>query len=134
MAEFKSGNFAAALREFRPLAEQGDSFAQNALDTMYNNGDGVTQDYAEAARWYRLAAEQGDRFAQFNLCNYYYAGTGVQQNDISGLMWWAIAGAQGDQDALTIVESLEGQMSEADFLKGHRRAQACLESNYQDCD
>jgi uncharacterized protein len=27
---------------------------------MYDNGDGVIQDYAEAVKWYRLAAEQGN--------------------------------------------------------------------------
>ena len=27
---------------------------------MYDNGEGVPQDYKEAVKWYRLAAEQGD--------------------------------------------------------------------------
>ena len=34
---------------------------------MYDNGEGVPQDYAEAVKWYRLAAEQGDARAQYNL-------------------------------------------------------------------
>ena len=34
---------------------------------MYDNGDGVPQDYKEAVKWYRLAAEQGDAAAQYNL-------------------------------------------------------------------
>ena len=29
------------------------------LVVMYDNGEGVPQDYAEAVKWYRLAAEQG---------------------------------------------------------------------------
>jgi uncharacterized protein len=34
---------------------------------MYDNGNGVVQDYAEAVKWYRLAAEQGNAQAQYNL-------------------------------------------------------------------
>ena len=34
---------------------------------MYDNGDGVLQDYAEAIRWYQLAADQGYARAQFRL-------------------------------------------------------------------
>ncbi len=34
---------------------------------MYDNGQGVPQDYAEAVKWYRLAAEQGYAYAQYNL-------------------------------------------------------------------
>ena len=41
--------------------------AQYNLGVMYDNGDGVPQDYKEAVKWYRLAAEQGDASAQYNL-------------------------------------------------------------------
>jgi len=34
---------------------------------MYDNGEGVPQDYKEAVRWYRLSAEQGHAGAQSNL-------------------------------------------------------------------
>jgi TPR repeat protein len=50
------GDFATALREWRPLAEQGLADAQFNLGFMYRNGDGVPQDDTEAVRWYRLAA------------------------------------------------------------------------------
>jgi len=45
----QSGDFATALKEWRPLAEQGFGFAdaQFNLGLMYALGDGVTQDYAE---------------------------------------------------------------------------------------
>ena len=61
------GDYAAALREFRPLAEQGNGKAQYNLGLMYANGHGVKQDYAEAVKWYRLATEQGFAYAQNNL-------------------------------------------------------------------
>ncbi len=56
---FNRGDYASALKEWRPLAEQGDANAHYLLGTMYADGKGVPQDSAEAMKWYRLAAEQG---------------------------------------------------------------------------
>ena len=56
---YKAGDYTTAAKEFRLLAEQGDAGAQNILGLMYDQGEGVTQDYVEAVRWHRLAAEQG---------------------------------------------------------------------------
>jgi TPR repeat protein len=44
------------VRWYRLAAYQGQANAQNALGVMYQNGEGVPQDYVEAVRWYRLAA------------------------------------------------------------------------------
>ncbi|MDP7426472.1 MAG: sel1 repeat family protein, partial [Rhodospirillales bacterium] len=60
-----SGDYATALREWKPLAEQGDADAQNNLGSMYDQGQGVLQDYKTALKWYTLAAEQGDADAQY---------------------------------------------------------------------
>ncbi len=56
----KRGDLATALKEWRPLAEEGHAEAQRHLGIMYYTGSGVTQDYAEAEKWYRLSAEQGN--------------------------------------------------------------------------
>jgi hypothetical protein len=48
VAADKRGDYATALRLWRPLADQGDASAQNNLGFMYENGHGVPQDYAEA--------------------------------------------------------------------------------------
>src|SRR5512137_496566 len=64
---YQRGDYATALRLFRPLAEQGDAAAQNYLGIMYATGRGVPRDDAEAVRWYRKAAEQGFTPAQRNL-------------------------------------------------------------------
>ena len=60
VAAYESGDFATAMREWEPLAEQGDATAQGNLGLMYDEGQGVPQDYKTAVKWYRLAAEQGD--------------------------------------------------------------------------
>ncbi len=55
---YKSGDYATALRERKPIAEQGFSGARYLLGMMYAMGKGVPQDYKTAVRWIRLAAEQ----------------------------------------------------------------------------
>ncbi len=47
-----------ALREWRPLAEQGNANAQFRLGFMYEKGLGVPQDYAQAHMWFDLAASK----------------------------------------------------------------------------
>ena len=59
VAAYERGDYATALREFRPFANQGYAAAQFNLGIMYDEGQGVPQDYAEALKWYRKAAEQG---------------------------------------------------------------------------
>ena len=54
---YEAGDYAAALREWTPLAEQGLTAAQYNLGIMYANGQGVLQDYKDAVKWYRLAAK-----------------------------------------------------------------------------
>jgi len=62
-AAYDRGDYATALREFRPLAEQGVTPAQVLMGIMYAYGKGVRQDETEAVKWLRQAAEQGSAFA-----------------------------------------------------------------------
>ena len=64
---YKRGDYAAALKEFRPLAEKGNAKAQSNLGLMYSNGHSVSRDYKEALKWYRKSANQGHAIAQHNL-------------------------------------------------------------------
>lgn len=91
-AAYNQGDYGTALREWRPLAEQGDAGAQLNLGFMYDNGYGVSQDYNEAIRWYRRAAEQGNDRAQYNLGLMYDAGNGVPRDFVQAHMWYDIAG------------------------------------------
>ncbi len=81
VAALQRGDYATALREYRPLAEQGHATAQYNLGIMYDNGQGVLQDYAKAVKWVRKAAEQGDANAQYNLGLMYKNGLGVPQDE-----------------------------------------------------
>ena len=95
----QSGDFATALKEWKPLAEEGNAVAQNNLGLMYHNGWGVPQDYKEAVNWYRLAAEQGNAPAQYNLGVMYNNGNGVPQDYEEAVRWYQLAAEQGHSKA-----------------------------------
>ena len=60
-------DYKTALEKWKPLAEQGLADAQSNLGTMYQNGQGVPQDYALAHMWWSLAGSNGDKDAVTNL-------------------------------------------------------------------
>jgi hypothetical protein len=76
----RSGDWATALHELVPLAEQRNADAQYLLGAMYDNGLGVPQHCKTTVKWYTLAAEQGDASAQYNLGWTYDNGRGVPQD------------------------------------------------------
>ena len=96
---FDKGDYETALREFQPIAEQGNSSAQFNLGVMYDNGLGVPQDYKQAVKWYRLSAEQGNAGAQYNLGVRYNNGEGVPQDYKEAVKWHRLSAEQGDADA-----------------------------------
>jgi len=96
---YERGDYATALREWLPLAQQGDADAQRNLGLMYEKGEGVPQDYAQAVQWYRWAAEQGHANAQFFLGRMYNKGEGVPQDYAQGVQWYRRAAEQGNADA-----------------------------------
>ncbi len=95
LAAARAGDYATALREWRPLAEAGNRDAQFNLGLIYENGLGVPADGAEAARWYRRAAEQDDRAAQAYLAEMYAKGLGIERDDIEALRWYRRAAERG---------------------------------------
>jgi uncharacterized protein len=88
---FGKTNFPEALKWFGKSAEQGNPDAQNELGRMYENGEGVTQNYALAAMWYRMAAEHvpnlgGAGQGRNNLGMLYLDGHGVPQDYVQAYM------------------------------------------------
>jgi TPR repeat protein len=90
-AAYFRGDYSIATRLFRPLADQGDTSAQNNLGLMYNRGLGVPQDFAQASMWYRLAAEQGVASAQDLIGEMYDRGQGVPQHYAEAVKWYGLA-------------------------------------------
>ncbi len=93
---YQRGDYAAAYREWLPLAEHGDAASQASLGTLYVNGQGVAKDDAEAVKWLRLAAEQGNAIAQNNLGFMYGNGRGVPRDDAQAVEWYRRSADQGN--------------------------------------
>jgi hypothetical protein len=94
LAAARAGDFAAAVSEWRPLAEDGHIEAQFNLGAVYEAGQGVPEDPAEAAGWYALAAGQGHARAQYNLGVMYADGRGVPRDDARAATWMRKAAEQ----------------------------------------
>ena len=92
---YNDGDYATALQEWKPLAEQGYAFAQYNLGILYEYGNGVPKDYAEAVKWYRLSAEQGYAISQYSLGLMYSNGYGVLKDKAEAVKWWRLSAEQG---------------------------------------
>jgi TPR repeat protein len=95
------GDYATALHEWRPLAEQGDALAQYNLGVLYRKGRGVPQDDVQARQWYAKAAAQGLAKAQFSLGTLYFNGEGTPKDYQQALRWFRLAAEQGEALAQT---------------------------------
>jgi TPR repeat protein len=92
---YESGYYSTALREWTPLAKQGDAAAQYIMGVMYEWGRGVPKDHKTAVKYYTLAAEQGFADAQFNLGVMYKNGKGIPQDYKTAVKWYTPAAEQG---------------------------------------
>ena len=129
----QKGDFATALKEWKPLAEQGNANAQSNLGFMYEDGKGVPQNDKTAVKWYRLAAEQGDADAQYNLGFMYHEGKGVIQDNVYAHIWWNISASQGVKNATKNRDILAKKMTPADISKAQDLARECVKKNYKGC-
>lgn len=123
------GDYAIALREWRPLAKQGHAEALYNLGVMYAMGQGVPEDAGKAGTWYRSAAEQGYAKAQFALGGMYKNGHGVRQDYVQALMWYNLAVARGMTSAALFRDLVTKKMPPADVSKAERLARDWLEQH-----
>jgi TPR repeat protein len=85
-------DYKTALRELRPLAEQGDAAAQFMLGDIYDGGQyGVDENLSEAVKWFRLSAEQGNPEAADRLATRYDVGNGVRLDTEEAKKWYRVA-------------------------------------------
>src|SRR5271165_3491366 len=83
VAAYRQGDFAAAMRLLRPLADTGDAKAEFHLGRMYALGQGVGQDPGQAVAWYRKAAQHGNAEAEFVLGVMFLDRSGAPQEEAS---------------------------------------------------
>jgi len=127
-ADFKAGmdayhrsDYAAALHEWQPLAEQGQAVAQYQLGLLYANGKGVTKDDAKARQWYEKAAIQGHTEAQVNLGVLLMYARGGQQDYKMAVYYLRLAANQGNDLAQRRLGQMyeRGEGVQQDYVKAY---------------
>ena len=145
LSAYQRGDYATALKEWRPLAEQENADAQNNLGAMYVNGQGVTKDDTEAFKWLKRAAEKGHVGAQYSLGAMYHRGEGVPKDVAESIKWLRRAAEQGHARAQYHVSARyknglgvpEDVAESTKWLRraaeqGYAHAQSSISSRYED--
>lgn len=120
LQSYNSGDYAAARREWQPLAEQGNAEAQAGLGYLYFKGLGVGQNYTLAALWYGRSAEQGQPSAQFFLGAMYFYGDGVERDFVRAHAWCDLAQSNGEPEALECRQAAENRLSVAQLRQARQ--------------
>ena len=130
---YQDGDYATALSELKPLANQGYDRAQFRLGWMYDMGYGVPEDDKHAVKWYTLAAGQGDSKAQTNLGYMYANGLGTLQDLIRAHMWWIIAASQGQKEAIKGRDIVAKKMTPSQIERAQDLVRECVKNKYKAC-
>ncbi len=118
---YDGGDYATAFREWRTLAEAGDTAAQIALAGLYRGGIGRDIDLARAAQWYARAAKAGNAVAQLNLGEMYEHGWGMTRDVVAAFVWYHRAAAQGRDWAADRRDRLAKRMKAAELAAARER-------------
>ena len=89
-------DYAKALEEATPLAEQGNAEAQCLLGKMYWMGEGVLKDPERAIQLFKASGLQGNADAQFYVGSYYLL---PYKDVLEGAKWLRLSAEQGSKDA-----------------------------------
>ena len=103
LIRLEQGDYAGAMRELQPLAEQGDASAQYVVGVMLLSGLASETESGQAADWIRRAAENGHVEAQVELARMYRVGDRVPPDEGRMVEWYRRAAEQGHVGAQLFV-------------------------------
>ncbi|MFO1303839.1 MAG: tetratricopeptide repeat protein [Burkholderiales bacterium] len=95
----RRGDYQAAAKELKPLADRGVAEAQYRVGLMYEYGKGLPLDKTEAAIWIHRAAGQNHPAAQTELGILLTTGEGIAKDDAQAVAWFRKAANQGNVTA-----------------------------------
>jgi len=126
---FLAGDYATALGELEPLADQGVSGAQYYLGEMYRAGKGVAQSYDKAANLFSKAAEGNKPYPQYRLGTFHEAGNGVAQDLTAAYMWYDVSATLGYSTGAIKRDQLSNKMTPANIDKAKNMAKDWLQNH-----
>ncbi len=97
---YEAGDYATAIREWQPLADEGNPMALYNFAVLYELGLGVNADRNQAADLYARAAEQGLADAQYEIGNLHMNGFYGSRDRDEAIAWSQSATGQGHSDAI----------------------------------
>lgn len=92
---YQQHRYDLAVALLKPLAEEGNPYAQFNLGALYDDGLGVPRNFTLALLWYRKAGSQGLADGQYMAGRFYGNGRGVKQDPAAALFWFELASAGG---------------------------------------
>ncbi len=114
LADYTSGNFAAARPRLQLLANQGSAIAETLLGVMAAKGQGRPADPATATALWLRAANRGYPPAQLALAKAFARGAGIPADPGEAWLWARLAAASGDTgisiDAARLAAALEPRL------------------------
>jgi TPR repeat protein len=122
---FDNGDYETAISLWLPLAENGDTDAQNYLGIVYYLGLGVSRDYKKTLAWYERAAKAGHADAQRNYADMINFGRGIQKDNYQAYKWYFAASQQGNEKA----ERQIGIIAASGNLSPNQQMHAKIEAN-----
>ncbi len=90
-----------ALKNFGPLAGDGDPRAQFFIGFMYETGKGVPQDLKTALSYYSRASTAREIRAMYSMGYFHEHGIIVKRDPLTAHMWYNLATAAGHRSART---------------------------------
>lgn len=131
---YKKGDYETAVKEFLPLAENGDHRAMYALGSMYAAGHGVPQDLDKAHKWFLEAAKYGRPDAEYKLGLMYAQGLGVPHDYRKAIRWFGRSAKKGYGDAQFRIGQmyLEGLGVKQNYIKAYAWSYVALAQGITD--
>jgi TPR repeat protein len=122
IAAYWEEDYATALAQLRPLAEEGHPEAQFYVGYMAANGQGMERDEAEAVAWYERSAQGGWVKAQVNLARAYDEGLGVPEDQAAAARWYLAAAEQDHPRSQFTVATMYEQARgvDRDLIQAHK--------------
>jgi len=119
---YQNGDYATAMKEWRAVAEDGGAAAAFNVGLMYEEGQGVPQNYTEAAKWFERSAEQGYAKAQHNIGAMYATGRGVKRDYIQAYKWMSLCAAKGESGCADQRDQIGQKLSAGKLAKAQQLA------------
>ena len=104
---YTSGDYETAIREWRPLAEDGDFQAAYALGMAFQ----IKGEPANAVPWYEQAASAGLAEAQILLGRIYVEGIAVPRDLVRAYAWLYRAAERNSPNVRLLLDSVAGLMT-----------------------